>query len=535
MKKKLLTIDDLYSFYAQGSRSVKFSSKESGYQIAVQIPAQFEINKDQEDSSLLFCKIKLMHSGVNVNKSCLTDEALEKASKTLAYKPILAGFCETVDEDGNSVRDFTYHDIELDENGEFVYIEHQIGCFTSDDAYIEKDEETGNNYLYGYGAIPRDYTDACEIIERKNGTTVSAELGVNEMSYDAKSKVLNLNDVVVLGVTCLGTNPETGEEVLPGMKGARLDIIDFSTEKNSVKFDKDEKLIEALDRLNVALSSFNNGQMSGDHSREGGKSKMPDDVINMDENLEIEDENPELENDNPESEEPEVTDEQTEATEEDEVDDVEPDEENELEEGAENFESNEQNMTRTFDISHDDVRCALYGLLAPYEEANQEWYYIIDVFDDYFIYQGSSGIYGQKYSKSGDVVAFDGERYGVHAEYLTDSEYATLQEMRQNYAELRDKVSNYECAESRADKMTVFDDEAYTDYLDTEDFKALMSNEFIDKCSKEELQDKADAALGKLVKQSKTFTYSEKKKSNKVIVPIITKSEKKKPYGTLFD
>ena len=115
------------------------------------------------------------------------------------------------------------------------------------------------------------------------------------MSYDGKSKILNLTDVVVLGVTCLGTDPDTGKEVQPGMKGARLDLVDFSAEKNSVKFEKDEKLIEVLDKLNFTLSSFNNGQnMSGDHSKEGGDSEMPDNENNLDNNLEFEDENPEV-------------------------------------------------------------------------------------------------------------------------------------------------------------------------------------------------------------------------------------------------
>ena len=42
-----------------------------------------------------------MHSGSNRNRSNVTDDALTKASKTLAYKPILANFMEYVDEEGN--------------------------------------------------------------------------------------------------------------------------------------------------------------------------------------------------------------------------------------------------------------------------------------------------------------------------------------------------------------------------------------------------------------------------------------------------
>ena len=40
--------------------------------------------------------------------------------------------------------------------------------------------------------------------------------------------------------------------------------------------------------------------------------------------------------------------------------------------------------------------------------------------------------------KDGDNVAFDGERYNLHREFLTDSEFAELQSMRSNYAALVD-------------------------------------------------------------------------------------------------
>ena len=88
-KKKLLTIDDLYSFYLEQNKTCKFSSEESGYQLSVQVPAYFEVS-DEEDDTLLFCTVKLMHSGENRNHSNVTDEALTKAAKGLAYKPILA-------------------------------------------------------------------------------------------------------------------------------------------------------------------------------------------------------------------------------------------------------------------------------------------------------------------------------------------------------------------------------------------------------------------------------------------------------------
>lgn len=90
-----------------------------------------------------------MHSGENRNKSSVTDEALVKASKQLAYKPILANFMEYTDENtGEVLKDFTSHDMELTDDG-VNYIEKQVGCFTADEPYFEIEEETGHNFLYG--------------------------------------------------------------------------------------------------------------------------------------------------------------------------------------------------------------------------------------------------------------------------------------------------------------------------------------------------------------------------------------------------
>ena len=80
---------------------------------------------------------------------------------------------------------------------------------------MEQDPDNEDRqYVYASCAIPREYTAAADIIERKNGTKVSVELVINEMQYDSKSKDLLFTDVEVSGLTCLGTDPETGETAM---------------------------------------------------------------------------------------------------------------------------------------------------------------------------------------------------------------------------------------------------------------------------------------------------------------------------------
>ena len=251
MHKKILTLDDLAKFCEQ-QNFAKFSSAESGYQLCVTIPAKFE--KDNSDDSLmLFADVLLMHTAENRNHSALTEKAGKKCLSSIPYKPVLANFAEF---DGEW--DFTSHDIEIDDDGNYNYIERQVGCFTADKATLDDEpDDKGRKYIHARVAIPREYTKAAEIIERKNGTKVSAELAVNEMSYSADEHLLYLDDVEVMGVTLLGRNPETGEEVGEGMEGARLDIADFSVQNNSVIANQQDKLIESLDKLTQMLSNFN--------------------------------------------------------------------------------------------------------------------------------------------------------------------------------------------------------------------------------------------------------------------------------------
>ena len=111
--------------------------------------------------------------------------------------------------------------------------------------------------------------------------------------------------------------------------------------------------------------------------------------------------------------------------------------------------------------------------------------------------------------------------------------------MRSNYSSVVEELNTYKSAEVFADKMTVFDDEAYSDYLETDEFKALMSEESVNQYSKEELAEKADATLGKLVKKNKTFSFANtetKKRVNRVAFNAEKETEDTyKPYGDLFD
>ena len=110
-----------------------------------------------------------------------------------------------------------------------------------------------------------------------------------------------------------------------------------------------------------------------------------------------------------------------------------------------------------------------------------------------------------KYVKDGNTVSFDGERWELFEELLTASEKAELESIRTNYSSIKTELDAYKAAESYADKMTVFEDESYAQFLETPEFKDLISKETVNKYTKEELEDKANITFSKLVKKNKTF------------------------------
>ena len=568
-KKRLLYIEDLYDFYSNKyKRSTKFSAEKTGEPLVVQVHGRVNFDEsDKNKDGLLPVHLQSCHTDLNVNGSNIESSVMEAALQSFSNRPILGYIHKvTTDENPEGQWEFYSHNMHEDENGDVVYDEYPIGIIPeSCNAQLVYDEEKKKTYCEVDGYIFEEYSKAAEILQREEecSVSVSVELSIRELSYDAKQKFLNIEDFWFSGVTILGKTPQ-GNEVKPGMTGSNIKLADFSSKNNSLFEDYESKMVELQARIeNLETACFNKEQSSSVRtlSREGGNKEN---MTKFEEllakyNKTVEDvtfDYSELSDEELEAKFAEVFDEYNNADGDNSGDDTtnEPSNDNEGDgenptepEGTTNGDNegeyqNFENMTKTFEISHDDIRYALYNLLSSYEDADNEWYYITGVYDSYFVYESWDGgkIYGQKYTKDNDNVSFDGERYNLHKEYLTDSEYTEIQEMRSNYSSVVDELNTYKSAEVFADKMTVFNDEAYSEYLDTDEFKALMSEDSVNKYSKEELSEKADATLGKLVKKNKTFSFAGETPQKKHVSRVAFNAEKEtedtyKPYGDLFD
>jgi hypothetical protein len=408
--KRLLTLDDLCNYYSNHSRSTHFSSKDGGNPVVVQVPGSltFDAN-DNYTEGLLPVVLQSCHIGKNVNDTIIEEDVMNSCLPSFKNRPIL-GYIHEVDGEWH----FYKHNLHEDEDGEIVYDEIPVGIVPeSCDAKLEYDEEKDKTYVVINGYIFEEYSKAAEILRREKECAVSVELSIREFSYNAKEHCLIIEDFYFSGVTILGKHPD-GEDVMPGMAGSNIKLADFSAENNSLFTDKYEtKIIEMQEKLDKLISCFNidnskKGGISMNHFEEllAKYSKTAEDITFEYESMSDEELDAMFADlfDVKNSQEDTVVAKENEEIEEEVV-------EVESEVAEEIVVAENETFVRSFELSHDDIRCALYALLLPYEEADNEWYYISEVFDSYFVYESWSGkIYGQAYAKDDEVVSFDGER-----------------------------------------------------------------------------------------------------------------------------
>lgn len=595
MSKRILTIADLVQF-CKTQNVKRFDSNEFGKQICVRVDdiATFEEDKGKSnDDGFMHLLFKVCHAGENRNMSSISKSNLEKYKNTINYRPVLASIVTSPDDP--SVLDFNSHDIEIDDNGNPIYIEKQVGCFTADESFLQYDEENDKTYLMAHAVIPEEYTAASDIIRRKGGTKVSCEIAIDTMQYNEDSGILDIIDFSFIGVCLLG------DHVTEGMAGARADIesmAEFSAENNSVvaNVEFNKVMVETLSKLNKALDRFNN---INDSNKKGGENAMNklDTLLEeygldksevefeteglSDEDLEAKfvevygdaeefKKKRKCAEENPEEDEDFAgcgTKKKRKCAEND--DDTEDDDntednddlagcgkkkckcsnEDEESEGENDFAGcgkkkrrcavNAENSTVEFELSHDDIRMALYGLLESTLDENS-YVWVCEVYDNYFIYQketyGDEGYdykyYKQSYSKNEDNVELSGDPVEVFSTFVTESEKTALDMIRSQYEELKAFKENVEKQELKVQKDAILESAEYAEIKDSEEFKAIVAD--AEKYSVDELKVKADLIFAAAMKKKFNFKANLEKKS--VGINFNAKPNKKKQaYAGLFD
>lgn len=564
MARKFYTLDDLYNFCKE-NRFESFSADKQGAPLIVQSFGTFEADNKNSDG-LMAVKLKSCHTGKNRNKSGITDDNMNKYKYTFKGRPILGAIYKT----DTGEYEFRAHDMEVIDDGEDIeYIEQPIGVISqTEEPYLEYDEKEDKNYLMVSGTIFADYSRAAEILERRRTCKCSVEIAVEELSYNCDEDYLSIDKFRFSGVTILGYEQDGVTEIQEGMKGSKITIDDFSEKKNSMfSADCQDKLIETLEKLNMTLESFNNKT----HSEKGGEKvmnkfeellakygKTADEVTfeyeNLsDEELEVafkeafEEDSDENAGD-PEGGEGDDTDNSADDNDADDGNDGSDDGDNgesstnddngDGEDSGESSGESEEKFVLQYELSHDDIRSALYSLLAAESEDGYYYTWIIEVYDDKFIYQDymEDKFYRQDYAKDGDNVTLGENKVEVFNEWLSRAERDALDALKADYSVLKEFKSNYDESVIKAQKTEILDKAEYECLADNENFAQLRAD--MDKYSIEEVSTKADLIFAAHMKSTMDFAAKDEGKKKPKVIGFgadTKKEKKKKAYGKLFD
>ena len=547
MPRKFYTIDDLKLFCKTNNFS-NFSAQHHGAPLIIHSIETFE-SADNSKDGLLDVKLKSCHIDKNRNGSGISESVMNENKASFKGRPILASIIKT----DTGEYEFHSHDITVDEDGNWEYVEQPVGVISQlKDPYLEYDEEQDKTYLMVEGHIFEDYSRASEILQRHKTCRCSVEIAVEEMSYNASEDYLSIDKFSFRGVTILGYEQDGETEILEGMEGSRITIDNFSEENNSMfSTNCQEKLIETLEKLNNILSMFTiNNANQEEVSNEMGhfdelleKYGVERDAIDFEfEGLSDEELDTIFEEHFGKAEEvEETTDENAEEEfEEGSAEELteEGTEEEVVEEESAEEEQEEGNFVLQYELSHDDIRSAIYSLLGAESEEGYYYTWIIEVYDDKFIYEDymDNKFYRRGYSRDGDNISLGDDAVEVFSEWLSKDEKDALATLKAEYAILKKFRDDYDAAAIQAEKDEVFADETYSVLEGNDKFEQLKKD--AGQFSVDEIKDKCKIIFADHVMESGEYSASgehAEKPTKKIGFNFAEKSKKKTAYGGLFD
>lgn len=498
-RMKILSLDDLYNYYSSTSkRSRHFSAKDENTNIVVQVPGNILFEKENDSQEGLTPVIlQSCHIDINANKSKIEKDVMEKALPSFSNRPIL-GYIHEVDGEWQ----FYDHRMHV-EDEDVVYDERPIGIVPeSCNAHLEYDEEKDKTYAVVSGYLFDEYSHAVDILQRDQECACSVELSIRELSYDAKEKVLVIEDFYFSGVTALGKTPE-GDPVMPGMSGANIKLADFTHVSNFKQNDVIAMLNEInnkIDQLSIKNLGKEENQMEFEENVEVTETSEEETVVL--ETAETEETVEETTTEDSTEETVDVTEAKTE-----EADDTAPSEDK----YEVNYTVTYGDQKKEFQLSLQDKISALYQLVNDmYSEQDGCWY-DVTVFEDpkYVIMSDwwTGKGYKQNYKVSKDIYSLVGDRTSVKQIWVTEDEEKQLDQMKSNYAAISEKLAKYE---SEPEKMEILNSAEYSSISDSDEFVAFKEQNAHFDMSVDDVRAKADEMLLSAAKNGKLdFAKSE--------------------------
>ena len=210
--------------------------------------------KELSDKQFLSMDIWAISNGINRNGSEFLEESFESAIPTFYNKPVLAFYNTTI-------CDTEEHNcsVNFDEDGKVFYdyqydgAEHPVGLIP-ESATITIEERDGKKWIHIKDALLwYEYNHQLgQLLKKKGNKKVSVEVEFLDSYMD--EGIEKVKSFVFLGVTILGTDPNTMEEYQEGIEGARLELSGYTNTEEFVRFK--QKMSFAYNKMNV-LKKYN--------------------------------------------------------------------------------------------------------------------------------------------------------------------------------------------------------------------------------------------------------------------------------------
>lgn len=541
-----ISIDSFYDYLVDKGNSLKFSKDAFGGSfVAIGLEGTLSFNQDTSKDGLVKAHLKAAHVGKNKNHSQITYSSMKKNLKSIKNRPILA-YIHQLEIDGEQKNVFGWHAMHEDDGGEIIYDEIPVGHVPTDakpelvyDADKDKEYIETDAYLY------EGYTKAPDILMDADGQCpVSVEIDVYDFSYDAKEKILNIDNFVFKGITILGYY-EDGSVVEPAMEGANISLLNFDVDKkttfeidqNSTKGGKNEMDLfeQLLQQYNVTVEdvTFDYENLTDEELKAkfeemfGSKPEEETPDSNFDDG------------DSEGSEDPDENDEEDSGQSNDTI----VQDEAPLSSIKKNNSVNENTIVysindKEFSVSLNDKIYALSVLVNDAYSENDNAYYNVVVYDKELVMVDCwNGIaYRQSYNERAGVFSLKGDRVPVHAIYVTDTEEQQLDDIRSKYSTMSEELAKYQKAEEDSRKEAIINSEDWEVISDSAEFAQIK--EHISEYSADEIQNKCDALLLSFAKiNSKKTHVAKDTNQHKFSLFRIPegKSAEYKRYGNIFD
>lgn len=541
-----ITIDAFYDYLVKQGNSVNFSKDNfvGGSFVAVGLEGVLSFAQDTSKDGLVKAHLKAAHVGKNKNHSQITYSSMKKNLKSIKNRPILA-YIHQLEIDGEQKNVFGWHAMHEDNNGEIVYDEIPVGHVPTDaKPELVYDVDKDKEYIETDAYLYEGYTKAPDILMDADGQCpVSVEIDVYDFSYDAKEKILNIDDFVFKGITILGYY-EDGSTVEPAMEGANISLLNFNVDKttfeidqNSTKGGKNEMDLfeQLLQQYNVTVEdvTFDYENLTDEEL----KAKFEEMFGSK-----PEEETPDSNFDDGDSEGSEDPDENGEEDSE-QSDDTIVQDEAPLSSIKKNNSVNENTIVysindKEFSVSLNDKIYALSVLVNDAYSENDNAYYNVVVYDKELVmvdcWNGTA--YRQSYNERAGVFSLKGDRVPVHAIYVTDTEEQQLDDIRSKYSTMSEELAKYQKAEEDSRKEAIINSEDWEVISDSAEFAQIK--EHISEYSADEIQNKCDALLLSFAKINSKKTHVAKDTNQHKFSLFRIPEEKTaeyKRYGNIFD